>query len=131
MRMADELIPQDVRQFVLDRIDSVAQLEALLLLRSQREQGWSCETISSRLYIDSKQAADILKKLCADHFAAAEDSSLTLYFYRPGSDELRQMIDRLAELYSRHLVPVTNLIHGKSKSRVQEFADAFRFRKDR
>lgn len=87
--------------------------------------------VARRLYIDQKQTAELLTKLCADHFAAAEGNDPALYYYRPASDELRQMVGRLAELYSRHLVPITNLIHGKPKSRVQEFADAFRFRKDR
>jgi len=40
------------------------------------------------------------------------------------------MLERTAEAYAKHLVPVTNLIHSKPKPRIQEFADAFRFRKD-
>jgi hypothetical protein len=40
------------------------------------------------------------------------------------------MGDLLADVYARYLVPVTNLIHAKPKSRVQEFADAFKLRKD-
>ena len=41
------------------------------------------------------------------------------------------MLERLAEIYAKHLVPVTNLIHSKPKPRIQEFADAFRLRKDK
>jgi hypothetical protein len=40
------------------------------------------------------------------------------------------MIDRLAESYAKQLIPITNLIHGKPR-RIRQFADAFKFRKDR
>jgi hypothetical protein len=40
------------------------------------------------------------------------------------------MVDRLADAYARHLIPVTNLIHGKPR-RLREFSDAFKIRKDR
>ena len=33
--MANDLIPEDVRQFIVDKIDSVAELEGLLLGLSQ------------------------------------------------------------------------------------------------
>jgi hypothetical protein len=54
-RMNCELIPHDVRQFILESIESVAYLEALLLLRSDRKGQWSCEAVANRLYIDQKQ----------------------------------------------------------------------------
>ena len=37
---------------------------------------------------------------------------------------------RVAELYARYLIPVTQLIHAKPLTRVQEFADAFKLKKD-
>ncbi|MPZ75087.1 MAG: hypothetical protein GEU77_01015 [Deltaproteobacteria bacterium] len=129
--MNDELIPHDVRQFVLDRIDSVAHLEALLLLRSKPDEEWSCETVANRLYIDQRQTAELLARLSADGFVTATVGQSSVYRYQPASMELQQMVDRLAEIYSKHLVPITNLIHSKPKTRVQEFADAFRLRKDK
>ena len=40
------------------------------------------------------------------------------------------MIDQLAEIYAKNLVEVTNLIHSKIGKRAQQFADAFKWRKD-
>ena len=40
------------------------------------------------------------------------------------------MIDRLAEVYYQHLVEVTNLIHSKTSKKAQQFADAFKWRKE-
>jgi hypothetical protein len=42
----------------------------------------------------------------------------------------RDVVDRLADAYARHLIPITNLIHDKQR-RIREFADAFRIRTGR
>ncbi len=44
--MADELIPPDVREFILTHIDSIAQLEALLLLANQPETRWTVSGVA-------------------------------------------------------------------------------------
>jgi hypothetical protein len=52
------------------------------------------------------------------------------YRYQPASEELRGKIDQLADLYARHLVDVTLLIHSSLDRKAQQFADAFKWRKD-
>ena len=128
--MADSVIPEDISQFVIEKIESVAQLEALLLLRNTPDTGWSLQALAARLYISEEQTAGVLVVLRAQGFVSADAKDPSLYRYRPNSKELKVMLDRLAEIYARHLVPVTNLIHSKPKSRIQEFADAFKLRKD-
>lgn len=128
--MARDIIPDDVRQFIIQRIDSIAQLEALLLLRSNPQTEWSIEAVAKRLYISGQETAPLLTRLGAEGFLIAKGDLSSLYQYAPRSMELGQMIDRVAEIYAKHLVPVTNLIHAKPRNRIQEFADAFRLRKD-
>ena len=115
---------------ILEKIESVAQLEALLLLRNTPDTDWSVQALAARLYISEEQTAGVLVVLRAQGFVSADAKDPSLYRYRPNSKELKGMLDRLAEIYARHLVPVTNLIHSKPKSRIQEFADAFKLRKD-
>jgi len=38
------------------------------------------------------------------------------------------LIEQLVEVYSHHLIAVTNLVHSKPR-RIGSFADAFKFRK--
>jgi hypothetical protein len=130
-RMNRDPIPNDVKQFILERIESVAHLEALLLLRSKPDAPWSCEAVANRLYIDRKQTAELLARLDADGFVTVAGEEDPVYRYQPATPHMQQMVDSLAEFYGKHLVPITNLIHSKPKSRVQEFADAFRLRKDK
>lgn len=120
--MAEDIIPEDAQQFILEHISCIAQLEALLLLRANPQAKWS-----GRLYIDPKQAQEVLDGLVQQGFITADDLS---YRYDPHTQEMQNMMERIVELYARYLVPVTHLIHSKSKSRVQEFAEAFRIRKD-
>jgi hypothetical protein len=123
-------IPAGTQRFILANIKSVAEVEALLLLRSTPEQAWSAPALAQRLYIDPLQTADILKQLAERQFLVGDSGGEATYRYQPGSAELRDGIDRLAQVYATHLIAVTELIHSKSKSRVQEFANAFRIRKD-
>lgn len=125
-----ELISIDVVRFLIKYIDTIAQLEALLLLRSEPETAWSIEALAKRLYINEKQTAEILSILCSNKFLIVKTNKPRRYQYQPNSTDLSIIIDRVAETYSKHLVPVTELIHSKSRNRVQKFADAFRFRKD-
>ena len=128
--MADDLIPEDLKVFLLRRIDSIAQLEALLLLRANPELDWSAEALAKRLYITAQETAGLLDSLCTDGFLIAQGGRPLCYRYNPTSSELAHMVDRVAEIYARYLIPVTHLIHSKPRTRVQEFADAFKLRKD-
>lgn len=128
--MAKQFIPDDVAQFILDKIESVAHLEALLILRREPEKEWSAPSLAARLYISEEQTGDLLISLRLQGFVIAKNNP-SLFQYRPATIELHQMLDRLADIYAKHLVPVTHLIHSKPKPRIQEFADAFRLRKDK
>jgi len=129
--MNREPIPNEIRQFIVERIESVAYLEALLLLRSKPDTPWTYEAVANRLYIDQKQTAELLARLNADGFVTLAGEQDPVYRYEPATPHMQQMVDSLAEFYGKHLVPITNLIHSKPKNRVQEFADAFRIRKDK
>jgi biotin operon repressor len=123
--MTDPLIPDDLRDFILKHIDSIAQLEALLLLRND-DATWDVPRLSHRLYASEQQVAEAVNHLQADGFLTSRDSG---YLYECRVPEQEEMVSRLADLYARHLIPVTNLIHSKPR-RIREFAQAFRLRKD-
>jgi hypothetical protein len=127
--MANDLIPDDVKQFIVDKIDSVAELEGLLLMRRHPETEWNNESLAQRLYTSRQQTEEILAHLYASGFLTAKEIEPLTYRYQPASPALAGMGDNLAEIYAKYLVPVTNLIHSKCEIRVQRFADAFKLRK--
>ena len=125
--MADDPIPADLRDFILRYIDSVAHLEALLLLRASPETAWEAVAVAARLYSSAEQAGEVLAQLCDERLLVCENG---LYRYGGQPPEHIAMIDRLADSYAKQLIPITNLIHSKPR-RIRQFADAFKFRKDR
>lgn len=129
--MAQQAIPEDIRRFVLSSIPSVPHLEALLLLRGATGP-WSAAAVAERLYMGERPATVLLDDLCQSGMAMAtsEEFAPTSYRYQPASELLRTTIDSLAAFYTRHLVEVTHLIHSKHDRKAQQFADAFKWRKD-
>jgi hypothetical protein len=123
-------IPEDVRRFVLTSIPSVPFLEALLLMRADPAQSWSRDTLARRLYVRDKVAEGLLDELCRAGMAVPSPDGGDAYCYRPREEALRERVDRLADLYSTHLVEVTHLIHSSLDRKAQQFADAFKWRKD-
>lgn len=128
-------IPEDLRRFVLTSVPSVPFLEALLLLRADPDQQWTGEMLASRLYISERTALALLDELCralmARPCASLDPANRAhAYCYAPSTELLRERIDLLAELYARHLVDITHLIHSTLDRKAQQFADAFRLRKE-
>jgi len=121
-------LPAEIRRFILTSVPSVPYLEAVLLLRAEPDQAWDATSLARRLYVGEKVAADLLQLLSTSGVAEPVEGSQAVR-YAPG-DELRSLIDRLAGVYAADLVTVTDLIHSRIDKRAQQFADAFRFRKE-
>lgn len=124
-------IPEDLRRFILTSIPSVPFLEALLLLRADPSQQWESAMLATRLYVRERVAGELLADLCTAGIARPCDPPAAHCFrYDPVSEALAERIDRLADLYARQLVDVTHLIHSTVERQAQQFADAFRLRRD-
>ncbi|HEU4621459.1 MAG TPA: hypothetical protein VFS42_04470 [Burkholderiaceae bacterium] len=123
----DAAISEDVRRFVLTSVPSVPYLEALLLLRARPQQGCDAAELARRLYVPEANARELLDALCAAHIAVREGE---VCHYAPHTAELRDVLDALARAYSTRLIEVTHLIHSKTLRQAQQFADAFKLRKE-
>lgn len=115
-----------VDQFVIDQIDSVPHLEALLLLWNRRPRQWSLEEMAKALYISLEATEAILYDLKQRGLVTGEDAG---YSYDPASrhDRLMAEVDRT---YRHELVRISRMIHSKASPSVREFARAFKFKKD-
>lgn len=125
--MSASNIPADVRRFLLAVIDSVPHLEALLLLRADPAKAWDAQALAARLYIDEMSALRLLADLGMHHLVREGPEG-----WRLDVDDVERVrvVDRLVDVYSRHVVEVAELIHSTSDRKAQRFADAFRWRKE-
>lgn len=128
--MGEEEIPDDMRRFILARIESVPHLEALILARGNPGTVWDADELARRLFTNREVAAGLLRDLCVGGFLVARAGDPPRYRYGPSSAGLTETVSRLAEVYAKHLIPVTLLIHARGASKLQQFADAFRIRKE-
>lgn len=124
--MADDGIPAELRDFIINSIDTVGQIEALLLLRADPDKAWDVSQLAKRLYVNEAEAGAIFAHLVGQDLVTAEGG-----FYRYDTrGRQTAIIDQLAEAYARQLIPITNLIHTKPRG-IRAFADAFKIKRDK
>jgi len=120
----------EVRQFLLDQIDSVPHLEALLLLWNSRPKLWQADEMAGRLYVDREVALRLLQDLARQQLIDSDTSSPERYCYRDDPADRSRLIRMVDETYRREVVRVSTLIHSKPSSPLRDFARAFRFTKE-
>jgi DNA-binding IclR family transcriptional regulator len=127
--MSKAEIPASVLQFILKRIETVTELETLLIMSAEERRDWSVQDIASLVYVAAPSAAAVLHALEQRKLvSSSEDGSR--FRFSPSSDEERQVVLETAVAYRIHLVPIATLIHKKASVPVQEFARAFSLKKD-
>jgi hypothetical protein len=84
--MTSPEIPARVLQFLAERIDSVPQLEAVLLLWEDPQRLWSEEELAGRIYVGRQDAATILQSLQRQQLVTSEPAAAVRYRYNPQWD---------------------------------------------
>jgi len=129
--MAPPVIPERVLAFVRERIDSVPELEALLLLSGDPAKSWTAAEVASRIHVREDRAAAILAVLQRRRLAAPVDDRSDHYAFQPADQDARQLIDELDRAYRSNLIALATFIHEKAPVSVREFARAFDLKKER
>jgi hypothetical protein len=123
--MPDE-IRADLRDFIVNEIGSIAELELLLLLLRDPQKAWSAQDAAKALYTADDATAALLENFRTRGFANADAGR---YTFAPRTPEQQQLIADLAQLYQTRRVTVINLIYAGPVQKLKSFADAFRLRK--
>lgn len=123
-----DAIPADVRRLVLANAMTIPHIEAILLFRRESKT-WTPVQLATRLYLAETGAGEVLADLEALGVVAREDPQGP-YRYGPRTEALAALLDRLERTYSRNLVEMTRLVHAARDNAAEQFAKAFRIRKD-
>ncbi len=124
-------LDDEVNRFLLNEVDSVPQMEALLLLWESRPKAWTGDELSARLYITLDELRAIVAPLVQRRLAEARSESTTVYAYHSRSADTDRLMGAATTAYRRDLMRVTALLHSKASAGVREFARAFRLKKER
>lgn len=121
----------DPYRFILENIDSIPHLEALMLLWNSRPVGWTQADLASRLYVSSDQVGHVVRDLVRLQLVQEQPGAPVRFSYLPRSEEQNELMQLVDNTYRRELVRISTMVHSKASSSVREFAKAFRFKKDR
>ena len=116
--------------FIIQHIDSVPHLEALLLLFNSRPQRWSADEMAKSLYVRNEAALKILENLQQRNLIAARPEGLDVFFYSPDDPAGNVLLEAVDAIYRKEVVRISSLIHSKGSASVRDFARAFRFKRD-
>lgn len=122
-------IPPEVLDLIALHIDSVEQLEVLLLLHGTRDRSWTPAAASEELRTNESSTRERLADL-AHHGLVALDRPPDQYRYLPRTPEQARAVAGLAEAYATRRVSVITHIFAKPLDKIRSFADAFRLRRE-
>lgn len=123
-------IPARVLRFVEELIDTVPQLETLLMMNDHPSESWTAADVAARVYVSIGQATVILDALERRGLVApgATPEAFHIHF----ADERRHaLIQEVAATYRANLSRIATFIHEKPPASLKEFARAFDLKKDR
>jgi hypothetical protein len=126
--MSDAL-PNHIHQFLKANIQSIAQLELLLLLYRDRHNAWTVADAAKNQYTAVNMTQAALESLRASGLVAVVEGEVPRYQYAPASANLDQLVGELGQFYIDRRVSIVNAIYCRPLDTLQSFADAFRIRK--
>jgi predicted transcriptional regulator len=126
-----EITDEEVFRFILQHMETVPHLEALLLLWRNRPQGFTESELSAQLFVDRGAVRGILDDLQRRELIAAAAESASEYRYHMRSAYTDALMQALSDMYRRELISISKLIHSKAPSAAHDFARAFKFTRDR
>ena len=123
-------LPEDVRALIHEHIESYEHLETLLLLRRERYEQWTSETLAARLHVRPELVSAALASLKASGLVDATGAAPTRFAYRAASSGLDAAVGRLEREYAERPILIIQLMSANSIERLRTaalhtFADAF------
>jgi hypothetical protein len=123
---SDPLSPQ-VRAFLYSCIDSIEQLDVLLLMRTSSEPR-SAHTVGVHLAIPDARARAHLDALTARGLLHAVVRDGVTYSFRPASAALARYCDELAAVFEHARGELLRFVAALPPPAVRSFAKAFKLR---
>ncbi|HYG34462.1 MAG TPA: hypothetical protein VEC99_06735 [Clostridia bacterium] len=127
--MASSPTSQELDQFIARYIGSVEQLEILCLLSVNPAKPWSVSEVFRVIQSSEPSVQERLEEFQREGFLVRETDGL--YRYAPKAPDLTRMVAELAKAYQERRVTIVEMIYRPRGNPLQDFADAFRLRKEK
>jgi hypothetical protein len=128
--MTPPSLPDDVRSYIGRNLRSAEELEVLRLLERDGARSWSAGEIGAELRSSVSAAGLRLTRLQQLGFLRRSPADEQKFRFAPHSPEAHSMALKLLAAHKDFPVTVITLIFSKASPSIQDFADAFRLKKE-
>lgn len=125
--MSTAPVPDEVKRFLTQYVRSIAQLEILLLVSDSPDRWWIAKEIYKILLSNEALVEKSLAEFTKNGLMRKSDAGA--YQFSP-TDETRGLVKLSAEIYRERPARIAQLIYETPLSEIEEFAKAFRIRKE-
>jgi hypothetical protein len=123
-------IPPTVKQFLERRIESVEQLEVLLLLQQYADRSWNAAAVGDALRLTVGAAARSLEALGRRDLLDVRIGDDVWFRFSPATPDLAATVRQLADTYREARTPIITFVANRRRRALRDFSDAFRIRED-
>jgi hypothetical protein len=121
--------PSDsLKQFIVRHINSVEQVEVLLLLKRSSPREWTAEAVSREISTSRYSAEGRLMNLQTRGLIALREEDHVLHFWYDAANPHGPLIDELAKEYLERRTTIITMIFAPRSDSVTTFAQAFDLR---
>ena len=124
--MTSARLDGEVEAFISSCINSVEQLEILLMLRAKTgiDSDWITNELRTSATSIEKRLNDLMR---INLIVSRLTDGVRLFYFEPPQNYV-STIDHLAALYISHRVTIINAIFSKPPNALKDFSEAFRFK---
>lgn len=124
--MKAKSLPIELRTLVIEKIDSIGELEVLHLLIENPGTKWDAHSVSMRLRSNLTSAEKQLKKL-SDTVLISVSSEESLSYWYPSADEkTAELLKDLPDFYPKFQHQFIDLIYNKPREHIQALVNSFK-----
>jgi hypothetical protein len=124
-----EDVPAELGAFISQHIGSILQLELLLQLAGDPDREWTPPDAAKFLYVEPTVALGLLEGMRQRGLVAATGDAEPRYRFAPTQPQDAAKVAQLAQFYRDRRVTLIGYIYSSPNNKLQNFADAFRFRR--
>jgi hypothetical protein len=128
-KMADNQVPEHLREFISQCIGSVDELGMLLVLTISAARWWSAAAAGLELGIPERDARQILDRLASRNLLDLKIANDVRYRFRPGTADLERLTTELLTLYRNRPAVLLRCVPGVPGARLDDLARASRFKR--
>ena len=127
--MTRQAVSNKARRFLTDQIGTVERLDLLLFMHRHATRWWAAHALTDELEMPAEAVQSHLEHLSASNLLDVRIAESVIYCYKPGREDLAQLVEEVARAHYRHRNDVVALLARRTTDSARLFADAFQIRK--